>query len=70
MAGGAPSHPLGSRWMGLNINDTGGNTYGIHGTNQVETIVMKISDGCIWMKNTDIEWLYKQVLTGTKVILK
>ncbi|MES5913316.1 L,D-transpeptidase family protein [Bacillus cereus group sp. FL70] len=68
--GGAPNNPLGSRWMGLNIDGTGGNTYGIHGTNEVGTIGMKASDGCIRMNNEDVQWLYERVTNGTKVIIQ
>ncbi|MEI4617969.1 L,D-transpeptidase [Bacillus cereus] len=70
IAGGAPNNPLGTRWIGLNIKGTNGNTYGIHGTNQAGTIGMKISDGCIRMNNADVEWLYNQVEKGTTVIIK
>ncbi|MGX5389564.1 L,D-transpeptidase [Bacillus thuringiensis] len=70
IAGGAPNNPLGTRWLGLNIGGTKGNTYGIHGTNQAGTIGLKISDGCIRMKNADVEWLYDRVDTGTPVIIE
>ncbi|MDA1676805.1 L,D-transpeptidase [Bacillus cereus group sp. TH152-1LC] len=70
IAGGAANNPLGTRWLGLNINGTEGNTYGIHGTNQIESIGMKVSGGCIRMKNTDVEWLYAHVVKGTPVIIQ
>lgn len=70
IAGGAPNNPLGTRWLGLNINETEGNTYGIHGTNQVDSIGMKVSAGCIRMKNADVEWLYDHIAKGTPVIIQ
>ncbi|MEH7221833.1 L,D-transpeptidase [Bacillus toyonensis] len=70
IAGGAPHNPLGSRWIGLNIKGTKGNTYGIHGTNQEGTIGLKISAGCIRMKNKDVEWLYARVPKGATVIIQ
>ncbi|MGH1288868.1 L,D-transpeptidase [Bacillus toyonensis] len=70
IAGGASNNPLGTRWLGLNINKTEGNTYGIHGTNQVGSIGMKVSEGCIRMKNADVEWLYDHVVKGTPVIIQ
>ncbi|MBW3492421.1 L,D-transpeptidase [Bacillus sp. FDAARGOS_1420] len=70
IAGGASNNPLGTRWRGLNIHETEGNTYGIHGTNQVGSIGMKVSAGGIRMKNTDVEWLYDHVAIGTPVIIQ
>ncbi len=70
IAGGASNNPLGTRWLGLNIHKTAGNTYGIHGTNQVGSIGMKVSAGCIRMKNADVEWLYDHVAKGTPVIIQ
>ena len=65
IAGGASNNPLGTRWLGLNIHETAGNTYGIHGTNQVGSIGMKVSAGCIRMKNADVEWLYDRSKRNT-----
>lgn len=65
--GGAPNNPLGSRWIGFDAKDTDGRIYGIHGTNQPESIGQNISAGCIRMLNENIEKLYEQVPIGTKV---
>ncbi|WP_407673399.1 L,D-transpeptidase family protein [Paenibacillus silvisoli] len=65
--GGDPKNPLGSRWLGLNVPNTQGRTYGIHGTNAPSSIGTNASAGCIRMLNKDVEWLYNTVPTGTKV---
>ncbi|WP_410993235.1 L,D-transpeptidase [Bacillus cereus] len=67
IAGGASNNPLGTRCLGLNIHETEGDTYGIHGTNQIGR---KVSKGCIRMKNADVEWLYDHVAKGTPVIIQ
>ncbi|WP_117169289.1 L,D-transpeptidase [Paraliobacillus sediminis] len=65
--GGDPNNPLGSRWIGFNAKETDGRTYGIHGTNQPESIGKNVSAGCIRMLNKNVEKLYEQVPIGTKV---
>ena len=62
-------NPLGSRWIGFDARKTNGRLYGIHGTNQEETIGKKISGGCIRMKNQEVEALYDSVPLGTKVYI-
>lgn len=68
--GGHPRNPLGTRWLGINVPGTGGYTYGIHGTNRPYSIGSHASSGCVRMHNRDIEWLYRHIPLGTKVIIK
>jgi len=65
--GGDPSNPLGVRWLGLDVGNTGGSKYGIHGNSNPDSIGTYASAGCIRMYNDDVTWLYDQVPTGTKV---
>ncbi|ANB60597.1 L,D-transpeptidase [Anoxybacteroides amylolyticum] len=65
--GGVPSNPLGTRWIGFDANDTDGRTYGIHGTNNPQSIGKYITQGCVRMYNRDVEKLYDQVPIGAKV---
>lgn len=44
-----------------------GNLYAIHGTNVNFGIGLRVSHGCIRLRNEDIEWLFKNVPVGTKV---
>lgn len=61
-----PGGVLGTRWLGLNI--PGGN-YGIHGTNNPDSIGKAVSNGCIRMYNHHIETLFPHVNLGTPVVI-
>jgi L,D-transpeptidase ErfK/SrfK len=63
---GDPMHTVGSRWIGLSM----GNGYGIHGTNDPDSIGKSMSKGCIRMKRNDLEELYDLVLPGNMVIIE
>lgn len=65
--GGAPDNPLGTRWMGLNIEN--GYKYGIHGTHKPHLIGRPVSSGCIRMRNEDIEFLFRHIPLKTTVII-
>jgi hypothetical protein len=60
---GDPENALGTRWMGI------GNSLGIHGTNEPETIGKAESAGCIRMYNKDVEELYKLLTYGSQVTI-
>ncbi|OIJ18109.1 hypothetical protein BKP45_10960 [Anaerobacillus alkalidiazotrophicus] len=68
--GGDPNNPLGSHWLGLDVPGTNGSTYGIHGTNNPNSVGSYVSKGCIRMHNTDIQWLYDHIPTNTIVIIE
>jgi lipoprotein-anchoring transpeptidase ErfK/SrfK len=61
---GDPKNVLGSRWLGLTKP-----SYGIHGTTQPESIGQSVTEGCIRMKNSDVEELYTIVPVGTEVVI-
>ncbi|WP_337995023.1 L,D-transpeptidase [Paenibacillus thermotolerans] len=67
---GDKRNPFGSRWIGINVPNTGGYKYGIHGTNNPFSIGHSVSSGCIRMRNKDVEWLYRHIPLGTRVIIK
>ncbi len=54
-------NPLGYRWMGFY------STYGIHGTNQPSSIGDCVSNGCIRLKEDNVEELYELTDIGTPV---
>ena len=58
----SPDYELGSRWMGISEPD-----YGIHGTADVSSIGQYITNGCVRMRNEDVEELYAIVPSGTTV---
>jgi len=55
---------LGTRFLGLDVPWGG---YGIHGTNRPWSIGHFISQGCIRLRNKDIEELFEWVPVGTPV---
>ena len=59
-----PHNPVGSRWMGLSIRG-----YGIHGTNEPNSIGKAASHGCIRMAKADLEEFYGMVAVGDTVKL-
>jgi lipoprotein-anchoring transpeptidase ErfK/SrfK len=56
-----PENPLGERWIGL-VGLSGEaldqQRYGIHGTNEPDSIGKSVSMGCIRMHNADVEQVY------------
>ncbi len=67
--GGDLRNPLGARWIGFDALNTDGRIYGIHGTNQPDSIGQYISNGCVRLRNADVERLYQQVSLGTKILI-
>lgn len=59
---GSPENILGTRWLG--INQPG---YGIHGTDDPNTIGYQCTEGCVRMRNSEVEELYTIVPTDTEV---
>ena len=57
-----PNNPVGTRWMGLSKAG-----YGIHGTNEPNSIGKAASHGCIRMARADLEEFYKLVAVGDRV---
>lgn len=60
----SPENILGSRWIGLSVKG-----YGIHGTVDESTIGKNITDGCVRMRNKEVEELFTIVPEGTEVII-
>jgi lipoprotein-anchoring transpeptidase ErfK/SrfK len=70
---GSKENVLGTRWMALKpTGDTNQHLsgYGIHGTWLPETIGTKSSNGCIRMKNNDVNELFSIVPRKTKVLIQ
>ena len=59
-----PGNPVGTRWMGLSRHG-----YGIHGTNEPNSIGKAASHGCIRMAKADLEQFYELVAVGDTVAL-
>ena len=56
-----PENPLGYRWMQILGN------YGIHGTNRPDSIGGYVSNGCVRMREEDVEKIFDAVEVGTPV---
>lgn len=67
--GGKKNNPLGTRWIGFDAKETDGRIYGIHGTNDPESIGHYVSNGCIRLKNDHVEALFDRIPIGTKILI-
>ncbi len=63
--GAGKGNPVGTRWMGLSAK-----SYGIHGTNQPNSIGKAASTGCIRMGKHDLEELFAIVDVGDTVQIR
>jgi lipoprotein-anchoring transpeptidase ErfK/SrfK len=62
--GDDPSNPLGERWIDL------GDSYGIHGTIDPDSIGKASSRGCIRLRDKDIVDVYDFLVKGSEVVLR
>ncbi len=66
---GHPKNVLGTRWIGFeDRNDLYG--YGIHGTADPDSIGKDMSNGCIRMRNENVEELFDFVKPKTRVVMQ
>ena len=64
---GSPENPLGTRWIAW-LSPAGETTgLGFHGTNQPESIGKDESQGCIRMRNADVEELFEILPKGAAI---
>lgn len=64
IAGDDPQNPLGERWLDL------GDSYGIHGTIEPESIGKAASRGCIRMREKDVIEVYNFLVKGSEVVIR
>lgn len=64
VAPGSVDNALGTRWMGFDLKG-----YGIHGTTEPATLGQQVTQGCVRMRNVDVEELYDIVPSGTEVTI-
>ena len=66
-----PKNPLGERWIGL-VGISGAAVeqvrYGIHGTNDPDSIGKNLSMGCIRLHNADVETLYTYLVESHSTV--
>lgn len=66
-----PDNPLGERWIGLegvSGDALAQERYGIHGTNEPESIGKSVSLGCVRMHNPDVEQVYSYLIEGKSTV--
>ena len=66
-----PTNPIGEYWIGLEgiEGDAAGAVgYGIHGTNEPQTIGQDVSLGCVRLGPEDIAFVYKVLLPGASMV--
>ena len=63
---GHPDNPLGTRWLGWH---RGGekSSFGIHGTREPEGVGDRVSQGCVRMRNEEVEELFELLPRGSRV---
>ncbi len=60
---GDPENPLGTRWIAWE----GSQGLGFHGTDEPETIGQAVSDGCVRMRNEEVEQLFEILPKGAEI---
>lgn len=55
---GDPQNPLGTRWLAW-YQDGRASSLGFHGTNDPTSVGKRVSEGCIRMRNEDVEQLFE-----------
>ncbi len=66
---GNPKNVLGTRWIGFEDKE-GLYGYGIHGTADPDSIGKDMSNGCIRLRNEDVEELFDFVKPKTRVVMQ
>ncbi len=61
---GSPDNILGTRWLGINLAG-----YGIHGTTEPQNLGRQVTQGCVRMRNSEVEELYIIVPVGSEVTI-
>jgi lipoprotein-anchoring transpeptidase ErfK/SrfK len=59
-----PANPIGERWISI------GDSYGIHGTIDPDSIGKSESRGCVRMHNEDVEIVYDLLTVGSEVVIQ
>ncbi|MBB5173031.1 lipoprotein-anchoring transpeptidase ErfK/SrfK [Texcoconibacillus texcoconensis] len=68
--GGDEDNPLGTRWIGFDAEGTDGRIYGLHGTNDPDSIGDAVTGGCVRLDNESVEDVFSVIPIGTKILIK
>jgi tetratricopeptide (TPR) repeat protein len=66
---GDPEHKIGTRWLAFD-NKPGISGFGIHGTNEPDSIGKNLSNGCVRLRNEEVEAMFELIPIGTRVVIK
>jgi lipoprotein-anchoring transpeptidase ErfK/SrfK len=68
---GHPDNPLGTRWLGWRVPGTENDTsFGFHGTWQPDSIGQAASEGCVRMRNEDVEVLFEILPQDSRFVVR
>jgi hypothetical protein len=67
---GDPRNPLGTRWIELEDAGGGSTHLGFHGTNEPDSIGREASEGCLRMRQADVEEFFEIVPVGSPVVIR
>lgn len=59
-----PTNPLGEHWISI------GDSYGIHGTIEPESIGKAESHGCVRLRNSDVAEVYDFLTIGSEIVIR
>jgi len=63
---GDPGNILGTRWIGF-VDTEQHEGFGIHGTSDESSVGKNVSNGCVRLRNADVEELFGMLAPGEKV---
>ena len=66
---GDPTNPLGTRWLEWGV-DGKGTSLGFHGTNDPDGVGGRVSEGCVRMRNEDVELLFDILPRDAEVVVQ
>lgn len=67
---GDPANPLGTRWISWLNPDGSASRLGFHGTNDPESVGQDRSEGCIRMRNRDVQELFEILPKGASITVR
>jgi lipoprotein-anchoring transpeptidase ErfK/SrfK len=67
---GDPANPLGTRWISWLNPDGSASRLGFHGTNEPDSIGKDRSEGCIRLRNVDVEELFEILPKGASITVR
>lgn len=67
---GHPENPLGSRWIAWFDGNGQKTSYGIHGTSDPDGVGGRVSQGCVRMRNDEVEELFELLPVGARVVVQ